>query len=86
LTPFARAATLPAMNPADRLALSERTVAAWERNGLPGGPVADNLLMIRDELAILSKLAATYPGQAGAVHDLSQRYGVIANRLRLSAN
>jgi hypothetical protein len=70
----------------DRLAMSERVITGWENLGKPGGRAEDNLLLIRDELAALAKIAAEHPAKSETVTRLGERYSAMAMRIRLSAN
>ena len=86
MTPRGFRATLPAMHPLDRIALSRRVITGWEAIGKPGGRPADSLLMIRDELAALAEIGRSEAGYHDDVAALTERYRVMAMKIRLSTH
>ena len=74
------------MTPLARLNLSEQVISGWEAMGRPGGSVRDNMRMIGEELAALRKVAAEAPELAERIAAVSERYGRMALKVKLSAN
>lgn len=78
--------TMAGMSPAARLALSEQVISGWENMGKPGGAISDTMRMIGEELAELRSVAARDPSLAERVAVISERYGRMALKVKLSAN
>jgi hypothetical protein len=74
------------MTPAERFALSEKVLARWEAHGQPGGPIADNLQMIGEELAKLLSIAAEAPDLAEEIDAVAYRYRVMEEKLKRGLN
>jgi hypothetical protein len=74
------------MTPSARLALSEKVISGWEAMGRPTGRVEDNMRMVREELEALRKIAADAPDLAERVAAVSERYGRMALKIKLSMN
>jgi hypothetical protein len=74
------------MTPADRLALSGAVITRWEAHGQPGGPIADNLRMIAEELAKLLEIANAAPELATDVDAVAYRYRLMEAKLRRGLN
>jgi hypothetical protein len=74
------------MKPSERLAQSENVIALWEAHGQPGGPIADNLRLIGEELTKLLSIATDAPHLAQEVDEVAYRYRLMEARLKRGLN
>lgn len=57
-----------------RVMLSRQTLAAYEANGLPGGPKVDALRMLAEEIMILRGIEARLKPKTSTISDLISRW------------
>jgi hypothetical protein len=65
-----------------RVILSRQVIATWERMGGPGGPVSDNLRLVKNEIEILQNIAALHEGKAAKIKALISRYTALVEKLQ----
>lgn len=74
------------MTPTERILLSRETLALYERNGVPVGPIEATLAMIRGETAVLDRIAVAEPQRAETLANLVTRWRGFAGRVKAGAN
>jgi hypothetical protein len=74
------------VTPTDRLALSEQVIVQWEAQGQPGGPIDDNVRVIREELTKLLDIAAANPDLSAEIDAVAYRYRLMEMRLKRGLN
>jgi hypothetical protein len=57
-----------------RVILSRQTLAAYEANGLPGGPKVDTLRMLAEEIMKLREIEARLKPKTSTIADLISRW------------
>jgi hypothetical protein len=70
----------------ERLILSRRIIASWERLETSGGKIEDLMRMIGEEITILEGIVAAHPQKALTVGDLIRRYRDLGEQQRVRAN
>lgn len=69
-----------------RIVLSRRTLALYEAEGLPAGPVEQVMAMLGDEVAVLRGIVSANPEKALSVGGLIRRWTDLAELARAKAH
>ena len=74
------------MTPTERILLSRKTLALYERNGVPVGPPDDTMKIIAAEVAEMPRIAGAEPWRAETLGKLIDRWRRFADGVKAGAN